>query len=522
LQAVTGSLNTKIGNRIAGVLGYFGESRCYFWYVSLALLVTAVTSYTNFGHNTGDEYSQIFEFAGYKLGFVSHGDLRLEFGNQMRPTVQVWMVVAVYRFVGLFASEVNPFLVSYLISLLSGLLGLISILIFTKAFLHRVQLRYQRWYVIVSFFSWLVLYTNPHFNSDNIAGHLLLLAVGLLYGKLEALRPSRILVAGFILGLSFSCRFQVGFAILGLMLWLFIATYKERKTAQWCLLFISIVVSVLLFNLLSDFCFYGKLVCSAYNYYHQNIALGIMDRWSGVSPWYSYFFMVAMYLPFGPVYVLATIYFFIKYPLDILTSIIGLFVLFHMLIGHKEVRFLMPMLGFMPVIIIVSVEDLASRYKWFAISLEKTASVIWTVNLLACVCLLAPAATELGGWRYLYTHYSKPTLVYFNVSVNQRLLFYKRKSLQLLNYRSGDPTPCPSGHNVLIAMNGNSLETKPEAPLVYTFFPLGLAKLLPSFIVRAIGHFDIYELKNIETLETPGPTLDQSIAPTDSLTSPRM
>ena len=478
---------------------YITNKKRYFWYTCIAVLITAITSYTNFGHNTGDEYSQIFEFAAYKLGYISQGDLRIEFGSQMRPTIQIWMVVAVYRFVGLFTSQVNPFLVTYLIYVSSGLLGVLSILVFTKTFIVRVKPQFQEWFVVISLFSWLVLYTNPHFNSDSICGHLLLLAIGLLFAKLGALSVRRIIVSGVILGLSFSCRFQIGFAILGLMLWLLYPAWKYRKIGQWWLLGFSIVVAVLIFNFYSDYCFYGKWVCSSYNYYHQNIALGIMDSWSGVSPWYAYIFMVSIYLPFGPVYVLATLYYFVRYPLDILTSIIGIFVLVHVLIGHKEVRFLMPMLGFLPLIIMVVTADLVERFDWLAFHLKKIVAIIWVVNLLAYISLLIPAATEIGGWRYLYDHYRKPTIVYFNVSVNQKLLFYKKKNLQLLVYKGGEPTPIPLGYNVLIAMNANSNDVKPKCRLVYTFFPFNLSKVLPHGIVHAVGHFDLYELKNIES-----------------------
>jgi hypothetical protein len=82
--------------------------------------------------------------------------------------------------------------------------------------------------------------------------------------------------------------------------------------------------------------------------------------------------------------------------------------------------------------------------------------------------------------------------------VNQKLLFYKKQNLQLIQYKSGEPTPCPQGYNCLIAMNGNSNDPKPNSPLVYTFFPFNLTNVLPSAIVHAVGHFDLYELKNIE------------------------
>jgi hypothetical protein len=47
-------------------------------------------------------------------------------------------------------------------------------------------------------------------------------------------------------------------------------------------------------------------------------------------------------------------------------------------------------------------------------------------------------------------------------------------------------------------MNANSNEAKPKSPLVYTFFPFNLSTVLPPAIVHAVGHFDLYELKNIE------------------------
>ena len=476
------------------------KNALYSRYACIALIITAVTSLTNFGHLCGDEYSQIFEFAANKLGYVNHSDLRLwEFDSQMRPSIQVWMVVAVYRFVGLFCTQVNPFVVSYIIYLLSGLLAVVSILVFTNSFISRVKPQYRDYFVILSLFTWLVLYTNPHFNSENICGHLLLLAVGLLYGRID--RPGRglLIAVGVILGLSFSCRFQIGFSILGLMAWLLITSWKRKKIGEWVLVCISLLASILVFNTIADYFFYGHLVFSPYNYYFQNIATGTMNRASGVSPWFAYLYMVATYVPFGPIYVIATIYFIIKYPRDLLTSILATFVFFHLLIGHKEPRFMLPMLGFMPFLIMVFLDDLVIRYHGLEKHLGTIVRVLWTINIIACFSLLIPAATEIGGWWYLYNHYQKPTLLYYNASIHQKLLYYKRGNLELVNYKLGDPTPCPPGFNAVIAINGNSKEAKPNLSLVYSFFPLSLNKVMPLAIVRSIGHFDLYEVKNVES-----------------------
>jgi hypothetical protein len=51
----------------------------------------------------------------------------------------------------------------------------------------------------------------------------------------------------------------------------------------------------------------------------------------------------------------------------------------------------------------------------------------------------------------------------------------------------------------VIAINGNSKEAKPNLPLVYSFFPLSLNSVMPLAIIHSIGHFDLYEVKNVES-----------------------
>ena len=467
-------------------------------YFYLALFIAIVTSYTNFGHNTGDEYSQIFEFAGYKLGYVSQTDLRYEFGTQMRPTFQSWVVVTINRLASLVTHDVNPFYVNYVVYLLSALLCIYAIYVFTAALLPRVSEKYQKFFVLLSLFNWLVLYTNAHFNSENISGHLLLLAVGLLYPNIEEVGKARSIIIGLVLGLSFSSRFQIGFAIFGLIIWLFIRCYKTRKIVDFILISVSMLFSIFVFNILSDYYFYGKFVCSAYNYFYQNIVTGMMNRDAGVSPWFTYFLTVSFYLPFGPLFIIGTIYYIYKYPLDILSSIIVPFVLCHILIGHKEVRFLLPMLGFAPIFMITTLGDLMTRYPSHENIILRTINIVWIINIICCVTLLIPAATDVGAWRFLYNHYKNPTILYYHASPNQKLLYYKRPNLVIVPYKAGDPIACPPLHNCLIAFDAKSRESKPSYPMVYSFFPSFLENILPPAIKGAIGHFNIYEVQHVE------------------------
>jgi phosphatidylinositol glycan class B len=491
------NVSLKLSNHIKSLFPTSSKN-AFLPYFLIALFIAAITSYTNFGHTTGDEYSQIFEFAAHKLGNVSQGDLRYEFNTQMRPSVQAWAVVAAHRVGGLITNGINPFYVNYVINFLSGAFCIFSIIIFTKAFLPRIEPRYQKYFLILSLFSWLVLYTNVHFNSENISGHLLLLAVGLLYPRISKLGAGWAIGIGAILGLAFSCRFQIGFAILGLMLWLLVYDFRAKKIGSWFLLALGMAFSILIFNIVADYYFYGNLVFTTYNYFYQNIVTGMMNRDAGVSPWFTYFITISFYFPFGPLYVIAAIYYFIKYPRDLITSIVGFFVLIHMVIGHKEARFLLPMLGFAPAMIFVTLQDWEQRYSSLRLHSEKIIKAVWIVNIIACVTLLIPAATDIGAWRFLHNHYTKPTVLYYHASPNQKLLYYKKSNLELVKYNSGDATPLRPGYNCLIAFDANSRESQPSLPLVYSFFPPFLEANLPAFIKRSVGHFNIYELQNVE------------------------
>jgi phosphatidylinositol glycan class B len=479
------------------------QNRLYLVYALLATVIAGITSWTNFGHLCGDEYSQILEFAAWKMGIVNYADLRLwEFESQMRPSIQIWMVVGVFRFLQLFGTAADPFVASYLLNLSGGLLSVVSILVFTGAFIPRINPKYRDWFVLLSLFSWLVLYTNTHFNSENISGHLLLLAVGLLYGRVHRPGIPVIIASGLLLGLSFSCRFQVGFAIAGLLAWFFLTARSSGMVGRWVLLCASLLASVLVFGAVADYFFYGNFVIAPFNYYVQNIATGKMDRLFGTAPWYAYVPLVCMYLPFGPAYVVATINHLIRHRKDILTFIIAPFVLFHFMVGHKEVRFLLPLLGFMPVVVMTALDDLLRKRPLPEKKLCLAIRIAWIINLAACLSLLFPSATEIGGWKFIHDHYPKPSILYFAASPHQKLLYYRRPDLRVIPVKRGDPMPCPPGYDCLVAVDANSREPKPDLPRVYSLFPFHLDTILPQFIVRAIGHFDIYELRGADSGKT--------------------
>ena len=334
-------------------------------YIILAVIITLAIAWTNFGHNTGDEYSQIFEYAGYKLGYVNYADIRLaEFDGHMRPSIQVWMVIAVYKLVGLFCTQVNPFVVNYIIYVFSGLLSIVAVVLFSQLVIEQIDVKLRKWFVIFSLFSWLVLYTSVHFNSDSICGKFFLIGLFFVLENKNQASYIKLFCGGLLFALAFACRFQIGFAIAGVMVyWLVVAIRQRAGYLNIVIITLAILLGIFIFNIVADYYFYGTWVFSPYGYYYYNIATGTMSGF-GVSPWYTYFLMVAGYLPFGPFYVLASFYYIYKKPKSIYTTIILSYCILHIIIGHKEVRFLMPMLVFMPLVVFILLQDMLVKYTW--------------------------------------------------------------------------------------------------------------------------------------------------------------
>jgi phosphatidylinositol glycan class B len=103
---------------------------------------------------------------------------------------------------------------------------------------------------------------------------------------------------------------------------------------------------------LLDSWFYEDFVFTPFNYLYENIVNNKSENY-GVSPWY-YYLEKAIRAPtliVGIPLFISLIIFFVKNPRNMLTWILVFFIVFHSLVGHKEERFMFPMIYFLPLIL---------------------------------------------------------------------------------------------------------------------------------------------------------------------------
>jgi phosphatidylinositol glycan class B len=372
----------------------------------LSLLCNLIASWFSLGYHQIDEHFMILEFASFKFGTVPASVVPWEFTEQIRPTLQpafAYYVFSFLRTIGIDDAFVQVFLLRMLSCIAAWYVGCKTALRLAPR-LESEQPRF--WWLVSATCLWFVPYLQVRFSSENFAGITFLaalLCVPGVYNK-SVYRESggRWILAGLLLGLSFYFRFQMAFAIAGLLVW--IALYARPLVKVYLLLLTGAAIAVSL-NLLVDHWFYDAWVLTPYNYFHANIVRGAASSY-GTTPWYDYIVLFATQgIP--PIsWVLLLLFFtgLVKRPVQVMVFALVPFLLGHMVVGHKEFRFLYPV--FLPFLFICfsglqSIWDSIAGKKW----LRPVLSVLVAVNmLLLCYRCLWPAKTNHLYYKFLYEY----------------------------------------------------------------------------------------------------------------------
>lgn len=299
-----------------------------------------VTAWFSMGYHHPDEHYQIWEFAKYRLGESPLADLPWEFHERMRPGLQPFIAycsILSARAVGI----ADPFLQVFLLRLLTGLLVFWLYWKWTEALAPTLRDGGRLLQLCLVFF-WMLPYLNVRFSSENLSAVTFLGGLLLIYPDPKLKSPGHLLLAGFLLCLSFFFRYQIAFAGIGLGAWLLFQ--QKPSLRQWALLLAGALIA-LLPGVLADYWLYQDWVFAPYNYFAQNI---VEDKAAGfgVSPWWWYFTeMPILLLP--PVSLF--LFWFMgsgirRSPWHVFVWCMVPFVLGHSLIGHKESRFMFPLI----------------------------------------------------------------------------------------------------------------------------------------------------------------------------------
>jgi phosphatidylinositol glycan class B len=339
-------------------------------------LLTAIHSN---GFHHPDEHYQIVEFAGLKGGWNTGANLTWEYDAQIRPALQPMIALGAFRVLNLFGIS-NPFQLAMGLRILTAIFSIVCILFFIQSFRPSVKKEYQTVFVLLSFLLWFLPAVNVRFSSETWAGLTLLLSVALLNNISRHKAGRYYFLTGLLWGLSFEFRIQIGIALLGLFLWLLIIRKESWKNLLNLLSGSLVVVAVCT---VLDSWFYGEGVFVPWNYFYTNMVEDVASRY-GTSPWYYYveqmFFRPTPLIGSFVVLSLITLLVF-NYKHMVLWCIIP-FIIIHSLIPHKELRFLFPIVNFLPLVLVLAFQEIRSRWKSYKSVLN---TIGYPVGLVALV-----------------------------------------------------------------------------------------------------------------------------------------
>jgi GPI mannosyltransferase 3 len=467
---------------------------------ALSIIILVITAFFSTGYYHFDEHFQILEFAGLKLKMTVAGNLPWEYHYQMRPAIQPAIVVLISHIFNATGVK-NPFTITFFLRLLSAALAFLGMCLIYKSFSKTIlDDTLKRWFAILSFFLWFMIFNNVRFSSENWAGSIFLIAYSLLNIKKI---PNRFfyLYIGMLLGLSFLFRYQTGFLISGLILWhLFI-----KKNIGNMIFLILGVLTLIVIGILIDRWFYGEWTLTTWNYFNQNILQNKISGF-GTHPWWYYIektFIQAI-PPFSIVFIVSFIIVFISKRKDLLTWTLLPFLFIHFIIGHKEMRFLFPVIGFVPIVVIKSIEIIQTKWKEELLDskfVKISAKLFLIVNIIfLAIIALTPADGQISLYKKLYSDYTGPsTLYYLKENPYKRVLdiyYYKRANLEVIKLDSVSNLDVNNNRRLLFATKETNILNgiKTQKKLIYSSFPDWIKILNFNNWISRTNCWYVYEL----------------------------
>jgi hypothetical protein len=336
---------------------------------AIALVLYVMAAIRSKGILHWDEHFQILEFVNYKLGRMRQEDLPWEFRAKIRPWLQpslYWCLISASRALGV----AKPGAWALLCRLTSAMLGWLSLVAWARL--------YREWFpgraarhlalgaLVLAFYMPML---HARTSSENLSGSAMMLALALLAERtgisgsrsLCSLTTGRALGIGALLGSAFEFRYQVGFMVLGTMLW---STFHRRLSRRSSLLVLLGTVAVVAGGWGLDVWGYGTWRClPPVAYADENIVKGVAASF-GTSPWWSYIPMLCDFVgtPYAVSILVCFTVYFVTQTESLLTWSLLPYCALNVVVGHKEMRFLFPLLYFAPTIVALTVQGASERW----------------------------------------------------------------------------------------------------------------------------------------------------------------
>jgi phosphatidylinositol glycan class B len=319
------------------------------WYLPTAFFY-ALAAWFSSGFYHYDEHFQILEFSAYLWGAIPRENLPWEFQAQMRPWLQSYLLSPLQPF--------GPHTSIFIARLIMGQIYLYLMfrwLLATREEVEPIGDSYVKFGLLLWFLPMLaVRYSSEMFSS------LFLLLFCLLF--LERNKTFKIWFAlGVVGAISFWSRFQVGVFLFFPIIHLLLSTKEYHKT----ILMIAGFGCTCLLMIALDSRAYGSLVFTPWTYFDQNILQGKTSNYGENPPWDYLKWIIAKPTPLIGLPLLLGFAFLLKHSFkNPLLQGCAAFFLVHLAIGHKEFRFLFPLLPFVPLFVWYAFKKMKLNAKW--------------------------------------------------------------------------------------------------------------------------------------------------------------
>jgi len=433
-------------------------------------IIQLVTCITAIGFYHPDQHFSIVEFSSWQLRRPSGVSAVWEFTHFVRPTLQIHLFSAYVGFCSLVGIN-DPYTQ---LTILRVLLGIAMFIVFNLIAFYYFRNESRRnlfWVLLLVNFSWMLPYTRTLFSSE-IVSSLFFFGTLLLYDvkKNRSLPWWYLSFMGFLFGLSFYFRFQMGFCLAGVGLWI---VFVEKSYKHILPITFGFIIAALL-NTWLDHRLYGQWLFIPYEYFFVNINEGRASQF-GTSSFLRYIGLLIAVIA-APPFSLVLFYYgckaiIKKYTQPVVLSVF-LFIFFHCLVGHKEERFLFPIFNALPIVVGFGLPYLFKYYdttrKWIR-SVFKIALIITIVLNTALLILFAaiPYSQSVYFTSQLQKEFSgKSATVYYlqrspyATPGGSPLVFYKNgaENLQMKKITFIDSIRSINANDIYFAVTYNDLK----------------------------------------------------------------
>ncbi len=377
------------------------------------------------GYYNRDEQTQVLQIVGVKLGMFGSQYLDYQHLSAIRtwfhPTLYIWCAKLYLLFFPL-----NPFHLATLFRLASSLLGITSLWYLYKSFKNtfKTEAETNTFFFFLATM-WFLPFLHARTANENLTTSFFIFG---LYSLTKNENIKFAIFAGIFFALSFITRFQMCVMIATTVLWFLI--FNKYSWKNFAVL-VSSFALVLGLSTLIDTWFYGHFTFTPYNYFKVNIIEKYVAQF-GTSHWYEYIRegFKSGFPPLSLVFITAFIILWIKFPKSLLTWVTLPFFVVHSLIGHKELRFIFPIIFFLPVILTFLIGE-------FKINLRKSWVIAYLLLSIPAMLYtsLTPASNLINFNKYLYNKPDRINKMYVSTHFDEVAKFYLKNDIEYIEYK---------------------------------------------------------------------------------------